>query len=69
MTRYTTTVDSKLPHRVVKRTFLKIPLEEAHLNHPVGPISAMASKRIKKEIQDQISEIVSDGNSFLLLII
>ena len=43
------------------RYFFMIPLEIAHCNHPVGPSSTMASKRMKPIIQERIAELVLNG--------
>ena len=43
------------------RWLVRMPLEEAHQNHPVGPLSAMGKIQLKPEIKEKIADLVSRG--------
>ena len=50
------------------RYVLKIPLETSHSNHVAGVPSTLAHKRIQPVVQDRISELVANGNYYILFL-
>lgn len=57
------TLQSGTKYGGIRRFYMSIPLESAHINHEVGVFSTMAPKLLKQEIKDKISDLVSKGKT------